>query len=83
MLEPGGADIKSASACADAIVYERFGALHLFDLKTGKSQPIPVRVRGRPAGRAAEDGEGGQDDPATPACRRPAPGPSSRPAARS
>ena len=37
-------DIKSASACADAIVYDRFGTLHLFDLKTEKSKPIPVRV---------------------------------------
>ena len=44
MLDPGGTDIKSASACADAIVYDRFGTLHLFDLKTEKSRPIPVRV---------------------------------------
>jgi tricorn protease len=44
VLEPAGADIKSASACADAIVYDRFGTLHLFDLKTEKSNPVPVRV---------------------------------------
>jgi tricorn protease len=44
VLDPGDADIKSASASADAIVYDRFGTLHLFDLKTKKSSPIPVRV---------------------------------------
>jgi hypothetical protein len=44
VLDPGDADIKSASACADAIVYDRFGTLHPFDLKTEKSRPIPVRV---------------------------------------
>ena len=44
LLEPGKADIKSASACGDAIVYDRFGTLHLFDLKTEKSQPIAVRI---------------------------------------
>src|SRR5207249_3691606 len=44
VLDPGAADIKSASACADAIVYDRLGSLHLFDLKTETSKPIPVRV---------------------------------------
>lgn len=44
VLDPGTSDIKSASACSDAIVYDRFGTLHLFDLKTQKSQPIDVRV---------------------------------------
>lgn len=44
VLEPGEADIKSASACRDAIVYDQRGSLHLFDLKTDKSQPISVRV---------------------------------------
>jgi tricorn protease len=44
VLQPGGSDIKSASACRDAIVYDRFGALYLFDLKTEKSRPISVRV---------------------------------------
>jgi tricorn protease len=44
VLDPGDGDIKSASACRDAIVYDRFGSLHLFDLQTGKSRPIPVRV---------------------------------------
>ncbi|HJZ91918.1 MAG TPA: PDZ domain-containing protein, partial [Gemmataceae bacterium] len=44
VLDPAGADIKSASACADAIVYDKFGSLHLFDLKTEKSKPIAVKV---------------------------------------
>jgi tricorn protease len=43
-LDPEANDIKSAAACADAIVYDRFGTLHLFDLKTQASKPIPVRV---------------------------------------
>jgi tricorn protease len=44
VLDPGREDIKSASACRDAIVYDRFGTLHLFDLKSEKSRPVPVRV---------------------------------------
>jgi tricorn protease len=44
VLDPARVDVKSASACADAIVYDRFGTLHLFDLKAEKSRPIPVRV---------------------------------------
>lgn len=44
VLDPQPDDIKSASACADAIVYDRFGALHLFDLKTQSSHPISVHV---------------------------------------
>ena len=44
VLDPGATDIKSASACADAIVFDRFGTLHLFDLNSQKSQPIPVKV---------------------------------------
>ncbi|HSQ58573.1 MAG TPA: protease, partial [Gemmata sp.] len=44
VLEPGTSDIKSASPCSDAIVFDRFGTLNLFDLKTGKSQPVSVRI---------------------------------------
>ncbi len=44
LLDPAETDIKSASACRDAIVYDRFGTLHLFDLKTEKSRPIVVRI---------------------------------------
>ncbi len=44
VLEPNGNDIKSASACQDAIVFDLFGELFLFDLKTEKVRPVPVRV---------------------------------------
>lgn len=44
VLDPGRHDIKSASAGKDAIAYETFGQLHLLDLKTGKSQPVPLRI---------------------------------------
>src|SRR5262245_488396 len=44
VLDPETYDIKSASACSDAIVFDRFGTLHLFDLKTQSSRPIPVKV---------------------------------------
>ena len=36
LVENGGLDIKSASAGPDAIVYEQFGGLYLYDLKGGK-----------------------------------------------
>ncbi len=39
-----GLDFKSASAGAGAIVYEQFGSLHLFDLKSGKAHPVDVRI---------------------------------------
>ena len=37
-------DIKSASACADAIVFDCFGKICLFDLKTQKMKPVPIHV---------------------------------------
>ena len=39
-------DILSASAGPGAIVYERFGSLHLYDFKTGKSNRLEIRVSG-------------------------------------
>lgn len=45
-IEHAGFDIKWASAGPDAIAYEQFGSLHLFDLETRKSSPISVRVSG-------------------------------------
>jgi tricorn protease len=39
-----GLDIKDASAGPDAIVYEQFGSLHIFDLKSGQQHPLVVRV---------------------------------------
>jgi len=45
-LENQGLDLKSASAGPGAIVYEQFGALNLYDLKSGKSTPVNVRITG-------------------------------------
>ena len=41
---PATSDIKSASAGPDAIVYEQFGSLGLFDIASGKAKPIAVNV---------------------------------------
>ncbi len=39
-----GLDIKSASAGPDAIVYEQFGGIFLYDLKTGRTKQVDIRV---------------------------------------
>jgi len=39
-----GLDFKSACAGPGGIVYEQFGAIHLFDLKTGKAHAVEIRV---------------------------------------
>lgn len=39
-------DLKSASAGPDAIVYEQFGKVFLFDPKTETSHAVPIRVQG-------------------------------------
>ena len=44
VLDTNGADVLSASAGPDYIAYETLGALHTFDLKSGKSRPLDVRV---------------------------------------
>jgi tricorn protease len=41
-----GVDIKSASAGPDAIVYEQFGSIHLFDPTTGQEHAVPIQVTG-------------------------------------
>ncbi len=46
VLENSGLDLKSASAGPGAIVYEQFGALNLYDLKSGKSSPVNVHIAG-------------------------------------
>ncbi len=43
-LRNDGLDIKSASAGADAIVYEQFGSLNLYDVKSGRSKKINVTI---------------------------------------
>jgi tricorn protease len=45
-LVSNGVDIKSASAGPDAIVYEQFGSIHLFDPATGKANPVHITVTG-------------------------------------
>ncbi len=40
------ADIMTASAGSDAIVYEQNGVIHLFDLKTGQSKALAIDVVG-------------------------------------
>src|ERR1017187_4311337 len=41
-----GLDLKSASLGPDAIVYEQFGGISVYDLKSGKTKPVPIRVQG-------------------------------------
>lgn len=44
VVKSHGLDFKSASAGPDAIVYEQFGSLHLYDLRTGKEKPVSVNI---------------------------------------
>jgi tricorn protease len=46
LVRNDGLDFKWAGAAADAIVYEQFGSLHLYDLATRQSRPIQVIVSG-------------------------------------
>jgi tricorn protease len=46
LVKNDGLDIKSASAGAGAIVYEQFGALHVYDLTTSKDKPIAITISG-------------------------------------
>src|ERR1022692_1027672 len=41
-----GLDPKSASLGPDAIVYEQFGGISIYDLKSGKTKPVAIRVQG-------------------------------------
>ena len=41
-----GLDFKSASLGPDAIVYEQFGSIGLYDLKTAKTKRVAIRVEG-------------------------------------
>lgn len=43
-IKNSGLDLKAADAGPGAIVYEQFGSIHLFDLKTGQTRPVPIRV---------------------------------------
>ncbi|MBL8211311.1 MAG: PD40 domain-containing protein [Bryobacterales bacterium] len=44
VLDNPGRDIKTASAWRDAIVYEQFGSIHLLDLKTRQTRPVPIQI---------------------------------------
>src|SRR5262245_7590084 len=44
LIDNKGEYLKSASAGPDCIVYEQFGDIHLFDLKTEKSRRLDIRV---------------------------------------
>ncbi len=44
--ENTGLDIKSAQAGPGAIVFEQFGAIHLYDLATGRATPVNIRIDG-------------------------------------
>ena len=46
LVENRGLDLKSASAGPGAIVYEQFGSLHLYDLTSGRTQEVDVRLAG-------------------------------------
>jgi tricorn protease len=41
-----GLDLKSASLGPDAIVCEQFGGIFTYDLKSGKTKPVAIRVQG-------------------------------------
>jgi tricorn protease len=45
-LQSNGMDIKSASAGPDAIVYEQFGSIHVFDPASGKQSAVNIHVTG-------------------------------------
>src|SRR5262249_21070548 len=50
LVQNDGLDIKSASAGPDALVYEQFGTIHVYDLKSGKEKAVDIRVTGDMAG---------------------------------
>jgi tricorn protease len=53
LIENKGLDFKSLSAGPDALVYEQFGAIYLFDPASGKSRRVNVAIAGDlPATRA-------------------------------
>lgn len=45
-VENKGLDFKSAGAASDAIALERFGSIHIYDLKSGKLAPVAITVSG-------------------------------------
>jgi tricorn protease len=46
LIQNNGLEIKSAAAGPGAIVYEQFGSLNLYDLKSGKAQKLDITLAG-------------------------------------
>jgi tricorn protease len=46
VVENKGYDLKSVSAGPEALVYEQFGGIFLFDPKTGSSKKVEIRLSG-------------------------------------
>ncbi|HTZ49011.1 MAG TPA: PDZ domain-containing protein [Verrucomicrobiae bacterium] len=46
VIENRGLDMKSVSAGPDALVYEQFGGIYVFDPQTGKSKKVEIRLNG-------------------------------------
>jgi tricorn protease len=46
VIENKGLDFKSLSAGPDALVYEQFGGIYLFDPAAGKSKKVSIRIAG-------------------------------------
>jgi tricorn protease len=46
VVENHGYDLKTVSAGPGALVYEQFGSLHLYDLKTHQEHTVPVAIHG-------------------------------------
>ncbi|HEY7390565.1 MAG TPA: PDZ domain-containing protein, partial [Bryobacteraceae bacterium] len=44
LIKNTGADIRSASAGPGAIVYEQFGQIGIYDLRTGQCRPVPISI---------------------------------------
>ncbi len=44
VVKNNGLDFKAASATSDAIAYEQFGVIYLFELKSGKSHRVNISV---------------------------------------
>jgi tricorn protease len=46
LLKNDGFDLKSASAGPGGIIYEQLGSIHIYDLHSGKSHEVSIRVAG-------------------------------------
>jgi tricorn protease len=46
VLENKGLDLKSLSAGPDALVYEQFGGIRVYDLKSGQARHVEIHVAG-------------------------------------